>query len=277
MVRSRAMGSNLTPLDLFIWLSVSAAEALLVVCLVKLSVYRRFPIFFGFVCFGLLRELLLFYVAFRMSSASYFYAYWVENLIQYLFQFGVLYEVMQELFRPLEILPRHALKLFLGGCFFFVAIIAALSIAFPAEHLGPVITMIVYLERSSEFLRGATLLLLLPFVSMLGLRWRHHALGIVLGFGFFATVNLVCSAVGATFFQNIGAAGITFTRYIPKIAEVASFLIWIEYFRNPEPARTEVSPEVLKTLKGVSNQLEDLYTSPVGMVRRLMWQSSLQR
>jgi|SRR5579872_2171711 len=266
------MAAHFTSLDMILWLSSIAAEAAVVVLLLVRSMHCRFPIFFSFLCLGLSYDLLTLYIAFQMNYMVYVYVYWINHLFQYLLQFAILYEVMQEVFGQLDILPRHTLKLSLVACFAITAILAIISIAFPAENLSRINTLVVYLERGSEFLRGSALLLLLPFVSMLGLRWRHYALGIVVGFGLVATVNLVCSAVGAT--MAIGAVGFSITRYIPAIAEIICLLIWIDYFRKPEPAREQVSVEVLNGLKGVSNQLEDLYTSPVGMVRRLMWHSS---
>src|SRR5579884_3180552 len=269
------MASHLTSLDLFIWLGVIASEAAVLVFLLVRSLHRRFPIFFCFIGLGLLEELFMLYVAFHMSALAYFYCYWAQVILEYLLQLAILYEVMKELFGQLEVLPKQALKLFLTGCFGITGVLALISITFPEQNFGRLYTLIIYLERGSEFLRAAVLLLLIPFVSILGLRWKHYAFGIVLGLGLFSTIDLLSSTVGATLFPN--AIGIPITRYIPKIAYLASFLIWIEYFRKPEPARAEVSPEVLTALKGVSNQLEDLYTSPAGMVRRLMWQSSLQR
>jgi hypothetical protein len=269
-----AMNSAFTTFDWGMWASGVVCQTVLLILMSKHILRNRFPVFFFFCIFGLGRDLSFPIVVHYMNPLSYFYAYWIQKTFEYLFILGVFYELIKQVFGHLEILPAQTFKLFLSGSMLVTGVLALTGAVFPAPQLGSILTAILYLDRGSAFFRAAILLLVLPSASLIGLRWRHYTFGIILGLGLYSTVELVMSAVGTNLPIHLGPAAYRLTRYIPNFAYLLSMLIWIEYFRKPEPAREQVSVEVLNGLKGVSNQLEDLYTSPVGMVRRLMWHSS---
>ena len=91
---------------------------------------------------------------------------------------------------------------------------------------------VLSIEQAGTIVRAGLLLLLFLAGNVLGLRWRHYAFGIALGFALHASVELVAIAVRA----RLG----TVTPIWPLVDGIAyhcSLLIWIVYLFSRERVR----------------------------------------
>ncbi len=94
------------------------------------------------------------------------------------------------------------------------------------------------------------------FSSYLGMDWKKPVFGIALGFGAYATVQLVLLTLALQF----GATVNTFVNLVNVIAYLAASVIWLSFFCVPEPItvplRSPAPPDLAQwnqTLKGMSN------------------------
>jgi len=94
-------------------------------------------------------------------------------------------------------------------------------------------------QRCVRVIQVGLIMFLLVFSKYLGVSRRQHSFGIALGFGFFASVELMLVAL---------RAGGYLTENIASIANMAAYnctiLIWLSYIVSRSPAR-EVSGTVL--------------------------------
>jgi len=122
-----------------------------------------------------------------------------------------------------------------GGWLPLVLLLVAAILAFSTSSApnGRLITAILSLERSVLVMQAGMLLFLMLFSSRLGLTWKHHSFGISLGFGIYASGQLVIS----TLFAQLGTSfGEAYT-LLQTVLYTAMTTIWLVYLASPEPAR----------------------------------------
>ena len=100
------------------------------------------------------------------------------------------------------------------------------------------------------------LLFLFAFSYFSGLPWRSHALGIALGFGLFASVQMVSAAMQA----RLGMTNYETWRWVGMASYNCAVLVWVAYLLPhrrevvaPAPAPAEVkswNQALLQLLRG---------------------------
>jgi hypothetical protein len=142
---------------------------------------------------------------------------------------------------------------------FLVLILVAIATAgTPDTKNSPaLISSIIVLERSIRIIQCGLMGFLFLFGSTLALSWRHYAFGIALGFGLFASVELILAAVRA----QLGPA----TDHLYALLKPGSYafatLIWSAYLISPAP-----EPVVVATIP--NNQVEQWNEAILGLLAR---------
>jgi hypothetical protein len=112
----------------------------------------------------------------------------------------------------------------------------------PAKNF---VSLVLLLTRSSDMLRCALLLFVLTFAPKLGLSWRHHVWGIVVGLGFYAAGDLFYSSVSAI--KGFVVSGNWLAR-VPPSCYLLSVILWTVYLGRPEPERDPATLEKFSLL-----------------------------
>src|SRR5208283_6144746 len=156
---------------------------------------RDYPYFFYYTILSVVNEPVL-YVALRGSYTLYYYGYWVSIALTALISFAVLNEIFQNAFRPYEALRDLSVILFRWSALviLLVAVMYAINSGNSADS-GPITNTILLAERGVRLMQCGLVFFLLLFSEYLGISRRNPLFGIALGFGLFASVNMLV-AVG---------------------------------------------------------------------------------
>jgi hypothetical protein len=177
--------------QLFIEYAPLALLLALLAVLTARRAYRRFPFFFSYALFAVLADLGRFYT--RHHDDLYFNVYWATEIGYSLLGILVLYEIYRTVFRNLTDI-RWVRRTFPVTISIAAILVAARSYLFPSQMPNFLMTCIVTAELAVRLLQVSIFVLLVFLVYFFGLRWRHHAFGIALGFGLYATVALISTS-----------------------------------------------------------------------------------
>ncbi len=216
--------------------------------MVRRKVIRTFPALAGLLALllahSLIRTCILFYrsTLHIPKSAAYSVLFTSDTCIFFLelcFLVLIIYGVFSEAMRPFPGLQRIGQLVFrwVGA----VALLVALALsAGPQLFVRGMTLKVFYTELAPRFQQGISVLILclLIFVCFairpLGLTFRSHIFGVVLGLGIFSMVEMVQAAWLATIVgQDLYSAPYTFE----AMGSCVALLVWGTYFALPEPKR----------------------------------------
>ncbi len=221
--------------------------------MLKRGVHREYPFFFNYTILQVISTPLLAFVYFH-SYRIYFYAYWVNLALSILLSFAVLQEIFNDAFRPYEALRDLSLILFRWSAIvvLLVAVMWAINSAHKPET-SAVLDAILLADRSVRLMQCGLVFFLLLFSEYLGISHRSMLFGISLGFGFFASVNMLV----ATALSHHGMLQSSTLSEINSAAYLVSVIIWFGYSLAAAPARSKVAEELLQRSKQWNSMLED--------------------
>ena len=223
-------------------------------CLAVLAVmfYRRtardFPALVGFVGICAVNELITIPILFfrqalhlprLFSYTVLFYSDWITSLLELVLLVFIIYGLFAAAMKPFQGLQRIGLIIFrwVGAVSFVVALALAVG---PQLFAKGITAGELFSELSTRFQQGIYVLILclLIFVCFsirpLGLTFRSHIFGVVLGLGIFSVVQLVQAA----WFVTAGAHSVYSPIYlISGVGTNVALLAWLTYFALPDPER----------------------------------------
>jgi hypothetical protein len=211
---------------------------LLVVLLVVLAsrrVYKTFPFFFSYVTFAVMADVARFLT--HQSEQAFFVTYWATEAGYSLLGVSVLYEIYRSVFRQLTSLWWIQLA-FPSAVAVAGVLVAARSYFYRSTMPNFLMTFIVSAELGVRLLQVSLFILLVLLVYFFGLRWRHQAFGIALGFGLYATIALAST----TKFYDFGTNFAFTWGAILVVSYSVSVVIWIWFFSRRDavgPSRDE--------------------------------------
>ena len=237
---------------LALWYGGILLQAAIAVAMIYRRVWRRFPTFFTYTVFLVVRSLLLLVLR-RVSLDAYFYVYWGGELLSWALGLAVIQEVMQQLFAPYQAITRLATVLFRWGAGLLVALAVVVALASSGPDHDRVFAGILLFERSVRVVQVGLLSLLFVLAGFLHLRWPHRVFGIALGLALFTSVELAAVSLRS---HTGMALQQTFTVLKP-LSFVLAQAVWMAYFALPErlPA-AESSPA--STMEGWDLALAEL-------------------
>lgn len=238
------------------WLALIWAEYALLAAIVALMVWRRlqreFPLLFGYFIVVIFagaaqRTVLTHYSALSMQ---YFYVYWLTEAITVMAAFAALYEVF--LIRLFPSFHRTPVYRYLLPGAVIVATLLAVFVLFHVPHHGPNLLSVIVGETTLalNFLQAALLLFFFVIVALMGRGWEWHEFGIALGYGVYAIVKLITTAVRA----HAGYAR-TPVDNLPTVGYFVALVIWLIYLSR-EYKRPDINiPSELVDKAGTWNRL----------------------
>jgi len=216
-----------------LWLLEPLLLALTAGVILRRGLQRKYPFFFAYTLFRIFGFLLPFLLLelYGFRSLAYFLGYWVIEALTVIFDFVVIYAIFNSLSAPYSTLRDAALPLFRwAGA--FILLLAAMAALFLAIKEPSKLTAALFLaERTFRIVQAGLLLVLLFAVWYLGLSFKDRAVGIGLGFGIYAAVEL---AIWATRLQA-GRVAYSPTGLLKAAGNLAAIGLWLIYMAQPEP------------------------------------------
>jgi hypothetical protein len=226
------------------------------VAMYRRGLHRDYPYFFNYTVLQVLSEPILFVIQ-RHSYSMYYWGYYVSVALSALVSFAVLQEIFHDAFRPYEALRDLSVILFRWSA--LVVLLVGVMWAITAAHTSQVdgITSAILLaQRSVRLMQCGLVFFLLLFSEYLGISRRHVLFGIALGFGIFASVNMLFTAAAS----HATLVHVSVLRQINSAAYTVAVMIWLGYTALA-PARSRVAVASARS-KDWNYALEDARVHP---------------
>src|SRR5207244_6294160 len=162
------------------------------------KLHQTFPVFFAYILFQIPIFCLVFAAYEWGSYSQYFYTYWICAAISLVLGFKVIHEIFVDVFRPYHALKDLGSVLFKWAGLVMLLVAGVVAASSTAASDGPIVQAILTMQTSVRLIQCGLVLFLLVFSKYLGVSWRQRNFGIALGFGTFASIELLLVALGAS-------------------------------------------------------------------------------
>jgi hypothetical protein len=223
------------------WLVGPALQITLLSFMVRRKLQVVFPRFFTYILFQIVKSGFLF-VIYRYYEGSYFDAYWTGNAISVLLAATVMDEILHQLFQQFGSIQSLGSIIFRWAC----GLLLLLSIvnAFSSQHgsADRVVSAVLAFDRSVRVMQCGLFLLLMVLCRYLKNYFRQHVFGIALGFGVFASIELIVVSI----VMHYGEGPVAIVSLMKSAAYNAVTLLWILYLRRQSESipEIEVAPQL---------------------------------
>ena len=173
------------------WIAGPVLQVVLLVFMVRRKAHTSYPRFFSYILFQAIKSVALFLVDHFLDDGSYFAAYWTGNAISVLLSVAVTDELLQKLFRQYEGLQNLGSVFIRWSCGLFLVFAVLTAISGPGSGADRVMSGVLAFDRSLRMMQCGLFLLLLLVCHFLKRCWRPQVFGIALGFGIFASIELI--------------------------------------------------------------------------------------
>jgi hypothetical protein len=185
-------------IQLALWIAHPVLELSLAAIMFSRRLHRTFPVFFSYIVFQVVNFLVLFPI-YKLSTTSYgaqhqllyFYAYWISAAISLGIGFKVIHEIFLDVLRPYPNLKDLGTLLFKWAALVMFLVAMVVTAASQTGTETPLGQAVIIVQRCVRVIQCGLILFLLFFSRHLGVSRKQLSFGIALGFGSFASVELV--------------------------------------------------------------------------------------
>ncbi len=209
-------------IQLALWVLQPALQAAVALVIFRRKLHRQFPVFFTFT----LTQIAFFAVEFpvyRWFNSAYFYTFWITTAVNVVLAFKIIHEVFLDIFRPYPALMDLGTALFKWAALIMV-LVSVVVISVSPGWDDPLMKTILVVQRCVRVIQCGMVLFLLAFCKHLGVSWRRQSFGIALGFGLFAAVELLTTALYSG--SHIGGQTVN---AINMTAYNGGMIVWLLY------------------------------------------------
>jgi hypothetical protein len=251
------------------WLLGPALQITLLTFMFQRKLHLVFPRFFSYILFQVVKSGFLF-IIYQRYQGSYFDAYWVGNAISVILAVAVLDEILHHLFQKYVGIQNLGYIIFRWACGLLLALSIVNAFSSQAATADRIVTAVLSFDRSVRVMQCGLVLLLLVLCRLLRHSWRQHVFGIALGFGVFASIELVLVSI----VMRYGDGAAALVSLVKSAAYNGVTLIWILYLRR----QSHSIPEVFATPQLNALNLRIVASAPGGDVSLLtMVQEAVDR
>jgi hypothetical protein len=134
-------------------------------------------------------------------------------------EFAVMYEIIVNALKPYSALVDLGRMLFIWAAVFLLIAAGTTAFATSGPDAGRLQAAYAVVERSMRLMECGLLLLFFFFERRLGLSWRNPNVGIAIGLGITASVDLICSYLQSRFpYQALQLGIVNTTAYAGVLA-----------------------------------------------------------
>jgi len=178
-------------IQLALWIAHPILELSLAGVMFWRRLHRTFPVFFAYIVFQVVNFLILFPIYRSGSIMPYFYAFWISAAISLAIGFKVIHEVFLDVLRPYPNLKDLGTLLFKWAALVMLLVAMVVTAASQPGTDTLLGQAVIIVQRCVRVIQCGLILFLLFFSRHLGVSRRQLSFGIALGFGGFASVELV--------------------------------------------------------------------------------------
>jgi len=219
----------------------AVGQAIALGILVCRKLCRQFPRFVAYLSIHVVLTLLLWWFRpyFLLPYSRYFYTFWIGQALDAAVRFGIVQELFSGIFRPYPGLQQLGGIIFRWGVAVLVLVASIVAGALPSPDTHTLIKFIFVLDLSASVIQCGLIFLLFLFASQLQLHLRPYALGIALGFGVMACIDLATAGLRTQFGPAVDLA----FDYLRRASYVFAVAVWINALVRPEH-RTEPASSI---------------------------------
>jgi hypothetical protein len=213
-------------IQLALWIAHPVLELSLAGVMFWRRLHRTFPVFFAYVVFQVLSFVVLFPIYRSGRVMPYFYAYWISAAISLAIGFKVIHEIFLDVLRPYLNLKDLGTLLFKWAALVMLLVAIVVTAATQSGNETPLGQAVIIVQRCVRVIQCGLILFLLAFSHHLGVSRRQFSFGIALGFGSYASIELLVLALvsgGQIHLPTVTLSLINTTVYS------LSILTWIGY------------------------------------------------
>lgn len=233
-----------------LWIAPAFLEFAIAVTMVRRRISMKYPFFWAYLVFDILRTMLLFAIGNDPAHyRGYFFAFWQTEIISCLLGFLIVNEIFRDVFAKRLGMQERGTALL--QCSLVVLVIMALWMAVetPKMDSNDLVAGTFVLKRAESLIQTGLVAALFLFVFVLGLPWSGETIGIAAGFSIEGAAEIVAWAARAHYGRIANRALI----WSLLIATFCQTLLWAAYLlRRREPviswpdasAHSKVSSEI---------------------------------
>jgi hypothetical protein len=223
------------------WLAGPALQTTLLTFMFRRKLQLVFPRFFAYILFQVIKSGILF-VVYRYYSESYFDAYWTGNSVSVLLAVTVMDEILHELFKQYGGIQNLGSVIFRWACGLLLLLCIVNAIWSQQANADRVVSAVLAFDRSVRMMQCGLVLLLMVLSRFLKNFWQQHVFGIALGFGLFASIELILVSVVIHYGQGPSAI----VSLVKSAAYNVVTVLWVMYLRRKPVSipEIEVAPQL---------------------------------
>jgi hypothetical protein len=178
-------------IQLALWIAHPVLELSLAGIMFWRRLHRTFPVFFAYIVFQVVNFLVLFPIYRSGRDMPYFYAYWISAAISLAIGFMVIHEIFLDVLRPYPNLRDLGNLLFKWAALVMLLVAMVVTAASQPGNETLLGQVVIIVQRCVRVIQCGLIMFLLFFSQHLGVSRRQLSFGIALGFGSFASIELV--------------------------------------------------------------------------------------
>jgi hypothetical protein len=217
------------------WLLGPVLQITVLIFMIRRKLRVVFPRFFSYIVLQIVKSGILFWI-YRYHQENYFDAYWSGNAISVLLVVTVMDEILHNLLNQYGSIQSLTSVIFRWAC----GLLLLLSIvnAFSSQQASAdrVVSAVLAFDRSVRVMQCGLFFLLMILCRLLRNCWRQHVFGIALGFGIFASIELILVSI----VMHFGDGPAAILSLVKSAAYNGVTLVWIMYLRR----QSEPIPEL---------------------------------
>ena len=207
------------------WVAGPALEIALLACMVHRKLHPVFPRFFSYIVFQVLKSGIMF-LTYRYSEQHYYFdAYWTGNAISVILAVTVMDEILQHVFKEYGGAQNLGSVIFRWACGLLLLLAIVTAFTNQQGSADRVVAVVLTFDRSVRVMQCGLFCLLMILCRLLKNCWRQQVFGIALGFGVFASIEVILVSVA----MRYGSAAAPMISLVKSAAYNAVTLLWIGY------------------------------------------------
>jgi hypothetical protein len=236
------------------WIAGPTLEITLLAFMVHRKLHTEFPRFFSYVLFQIVKSGVLF-VTYRYYYDGYFDAYWTGNAISVILAVIVMDEILHKLFKEYGGAQNLGAVIFRWTCGLLLLLAIVTALSNEQGSSDRVVAMVLAFDRSVRLMQCGLVCLLLLLCRFLRHCWRQRVFGIALGFGIFASVELILVSVA----MRYGSGSAEIVSVLKSVAYNSVTLLWIFYLKQQDEAIPEMrlAPQLASPIAALADAIPE--------------------
>ena len=217
------------------WILGPMLQITLLIFMIRRKQQVVFPRFFSYIVLQIVKSGILFLI-YRYHQENYFDAYWSGNAISVLLAVTVMDEMLHNLLKQYGGIQSLASIIFRWACGLLLLLSIVNAFSSQQASADKVVSAVLAFDRSVRVMQCGLFFLLMILCRFLRNCWRQHVFGIALGFGVFASIELMLVSI----VMHFGDGPVAILSLVKSAAYNGVTLLWIMYLRRQSEPILEI-------------------------------------